>query len=126
MSRQARLLFLLALAGGVLGIAGCQQSEMALAKEELRGVVRKTCKIWVQENLDLGGLEFDDYVMDVDQVRLDPSPVDINVQFAHKEYAAGLIGEYGIEAVEGGFPVYFTVTLEGTGTRVIDHYASPE
>ena len=89
-------------------------------------MVRKTCKAWVKENLDLGGLDFDDYVMDVDQVRLDPAPIDIHATFAHRVHADFLISEHGVNAAAGGFPIYFTITLDGTGTRVIDHYAASE
>ena len=84
------------------------------------------CKQWINANLDLEKADLTEYHVSVNRLD-DASGGDrILVQFAHKTRMAENISEFGIEAILGGFPDYFTITLNADGSRVIDHYASRE
>jgi len=83
----------------------------------------QTSKTWVSENLDLGDHNLDDYYVDADFFPGD-EPVFF-VQFAHKVHMRdAIIDGIGIEAVYGGFPFYFSITVSPDGQRVLDHYAN--
>lgn len=80
-----------------------------------------TAAEYVRANVDLEGHILSEYAVDIMR-----SGDVIDIAFAHKREMADVIRPEGIEYVFGGFPYFFTVTLDKSGTEVIDVYASPE
>lgn len=108
---------------------GCAEPpahDVALTGDTEDKAVIQTCQHWIASNLDLGDTTLEEYHVDVEKFESDGQPLRYHVQFAHRHEMADRITPHGIEAVHGGFPDYFTLTLSGRGTKVTDHYASVE
>lgn len=85
----------------------------------------KVARIFASEELDLSRHQ-------LAKMKVDPTGIKKNgrniiwLQFYDPDYHQPLENIGKLEAVSGGFPTYFTVSVE-TGTwRIVNHYASME